>query len=162
MVNELYKLNLTLQVMKEQRKKMISDFTDNYNVTMLEGLQRFDHPTEYSIYAELYHVIWIDRHWNQLQKTIEKNIILEEDKRYIERYFAKCFLNLVESFSMYNEVYTPLFYEILRVKQTTLRDMINIARKSEQNCKELAYAQTKHKKDYQKMLDKYLNKDIKE
>lgn len=158
MVDETYKLNLTLQVMREQREKMVSDFTDNYDITMLEGLQRFDHPAEYSVYAELYHVIWIDRHWNQLQKVIENSVGLDEDKKHIEQYFAKCFLNLIENFSMNNEAYTPAFYEIPRVKESSLRDMINIAQKSEQRCKELAYAQTKHKKEYQAMLDKYLNK----
>lgn len=158
MIDETYKLNLTMQVMKEQREKMVSDFTDNYDITMLEGLHRFNHPAEYNIYAELYHVMWIDRHWNQLQKIVENNIQLEEDRRYIEQYFAKCFLNLVENFSMHNDTYTPAFYEILRVKESTLRDMINIAQKGEQRCKELAYAQTKHKKEYQAMLDKYMNK----
>lgn len=157
MIDESYKLTLTLQVMKEQREKMISDFTDNYDITMLEGLQRFDHSAEYNVYAELYHVIWIDRHWNQLQKIIENNIELEDDRRYVEQYFAKCFLNLIENFSMNNEDYTPAFYEILRVKESSLRDMINIAQKGEQRCKELAYAQIKHRKEYQAMLDKYQN-----
>ncbi len=158
MVDEIYKLNLTLQVMKEQRKKMISDFTDNYDVTMLEGLHRFNHSAEYNVYAELYHVLWIDSHWNHLQRKIEQNIVVESDKRQIEQYFSKCFLKLVENFSMTNDKYTMSFYEILKVKESSLRDMINIAQKSEQRCKELAYAQTKHKKQYQAMLDKFLNK----
>ncbi|MDE6832886.1 MAG: hypothetical protein K2J39_01355 [Ruminococcus sp.] len=158
MIDEMYKLSVTLQVMKEQREKMVSDFTDNYDITMMEGLQRFDHNAEYDIYAELYHVLWIDKHWNHLQKIFENNMELEDDRKYIEKYFAKCFLKLVENFSMYNDSYTPAFYEILRVKEATLKDMINIAHKSEQRCKELSYAQTKHKKEYQAKLQEYLNR----
>lgn len=158
MVNETYKLIVSLQVMKRQREELISNFTDNYDITMLEGLQRFDHRAEYNIYAELYHVMWIDKHWNQLQRIVESNVPLEEDRKYIEQYFSRCFLKFVEKFSTHKGIYTLTFYEILRVKQSTLRDLISIARKSDHHCKELAYDQTKHKKIYQEMLDKFLNK----
>ena len=91
MVDETYKLIVSLQVMKRQREELISNFTDNYDITMLEGLQRFDHRAEYNIYAELYHVMWIDKHWNQLQRIVESNVPLEEDRKYIEQYFSSAF-----------------------------------------------------------------------
>lgn len=155
MVNDTYKLALTMNIMKKQRERMVSDFSDCLDITMMEGLQRFEHPAEYIVYTELYHVLWLDRHWNQLLEVLEKEVQLEEDKVCIERYFSKCFLELTENFKLLDSRYSPAFFEILSVKISSLRDMIGIAKKSKQRCAELAYAQTKHKKEYQAMLDKY-------
>lgn len=108
---------------------MVSDFSDCLDITMMEGLQRFEHPAEYSVYTELYHVLWLDRHWNQLLEVLEKEVQLEEDKVCIERYFSKCFLELTENFKLLDSRYSPAFFEILSVKISSLRDMIGIAKK---------------------------------
>ena len=159
MVDDTYKLALTMNIMKKQRERMVSDFSEKLDYEMMRGLLRFDHSAEFSIHAELYHVLWLDRHWNQLLETIDKEVQLEEDKLGLMQYFSKCFLELVESFNMKNEKYTPAFFEILRVKIVSLRDMIEIAQKSEHRCGELAFAQEKHKVEYQKMLETFLIKN---
>ncbi len=157
MVNDVYKLSLTMTVMKEQRQKMIADFTNQPDYLMLQGLYRFQHPAEYQIYTELYHVLWVDRHWNRLLDFIDSSIELQEDRLMLERYFAGCFLKLVENIQMQQNI-TPMYIEVLRIKAHTLKEMIAIVQKAEQYCAELEHAQDYHKRKYQAMLDQYLIK----
>ena len=57
-----------------------------------------------------------------------------------------------------NNFYITLFSTILQVKFSYLKGMDEISKKSEHHCSEIDVEQEKHKKEYQAMLDKYLNK----
>lgn len=120
MVDERYQLTLSLQVLKEERQKMLSDFSDRIDPDMGTGLLHYNSVknSEYELYAELYHVIWIDEHWNRIEKYIDQNIPLESDRRKVLTVFSKYFLRFIDGFDVKNQMYSKAFYEILQV--TTL------------------------------------------
>ncbi len=113
--------------------------------------------SEYELYAELYHVIWIDEHWNRIEKYIDQNIPLESDRRKVLTVFSKYFLRFIDGFDVKNQMYSKAFYEILQVKKQALRDMIEISAKADIHRKELNFAMEKHKKQYQEMLKNYID-----
>ena len=159
MVDERYQLTLSLQVLKEERQKMLSDFSDRIDPDMGTGLLHYNSVknSEYELYAELYHVIWIDEHWNRIEKYIDQNIPLESDRRKVLTVFSKYFLRFIDGFDVKNQMYSKAFYEILQVKKLALRDMIEISAKADIHRKELNFAMEKHKKQYQEMLKNYID-----
>lgn len=159
MVDERYQLTLSLQVLKEERQKMLSDFSDRIDSDMGTGLLHYNSVknSEYELYAELYHVIWIDEHWNRIEKYIDQNIPLESDRRKVLTVFSKYFLRFIDGFDVKNQMYSKAFYEILQVKKQALRDMIEISAKADIHRKELNFAMEKHKKQYQEMLKNYID-----
>ena len=159
MVDERYQLTLSLQVLKEERQKMLSDFSDRIDPDMVTGLLHYNSVknSEYELYAELYHVIWIDEHWNRIEKYIDQNIPLESDRRKVLTVFSKYFLRFIDGFDVKNQMYSKAFYEILQVKKQALRDMIEISAKADIHRKELNFAMEKHKKQYQEMLKNYID-----
>lgn len=157
MVDERYQLTLSLQVLKEERQKMLSDFSDRIDPDIGTGLLHYNAAknSEYELYAELYHVIWIDEHWNRIEKYIDQKIPLEADRRKVLTVFSKYFLKFLDGFDAKNQRYSKAFHEILQVKKQALRDMIGISAKTDIHRKELNFAMEKHKKQYQELLKKY-------
>ena len=145
MVDERYQLTLSLQVLKEERQKMLSDFSDRIDPDMGTGLLHYNSVknSEYELYAELYHVIWIDEHWNRIEKYIDQNIPLESDRRKVLTVFSKYFLRFIDGFDVKNQMYSKAFYEI--------------PAKADIHRKELNFAMEKHKKQYQEMLKNYID-----
>ena len=152
MVNEQYKLSLSLQTLKEQRKRLIQDCENNYN--LLHGLRSDINSEVYKLYAEKYSIMWIDAHWNQINKSLESKVTYDRDKNAVMKYFAKYFKDFMKPYGYFETLHTEIFLELLRVNLKIIKDLIAIDDKSHENLNMLLNAQDKHKKEYEDMIEK--------
>lgn len=152
MVDELYKLSLALQTMKEQRNVLIKDCCENHCYELLHGLRTYETPAVYQLYLDKYSIIWLDSHWNTVCSNIALNATYADDKREIVDYFAKEFSVLLKPYGYNESQHTAIFFEFLQIQLQTINDMIAISDKHELNLQKLLNTKEKHSIQFNEMI----------
>lgn len=151
MINDLFKLSMTLQVLKEQRHILIKDCTE-HKYELLHGLRNDVNSELYKLYSEKYTILWLDYHWNRIISIINQYIEYESDKQEIIEYFTNEFKVFLEPEGYKNTYSTELFFILLKNKLSILKDLIAIADKHEKTLQELLNAIEKHRLQYDKLI----------
>jgi len=153
LVNNDYRFTVkaSLQIMREQREKLCSDCLDTGS-GIYEGLHELK-PENRCLYFQSYLTEWLDSHWECLDSVLGRHPEYTKDQQkqiilFFAEYFSK-FLDDYDSSGIMSKLIIP---DLLKAEQETLKDMIAINSKWEENLRKLKIEIKKHEEEFRKLI----------
>lgn len=144
----------SLQVMHEARQKIYEDML-NKEYIIYTGLHESDANLQ-DIYFQYYIIIWLDEHWNNMQKIIEnhKEYSLDQ-KRQITLFFAENYSKMIDDWQSSGALSSLMIPDLLQTQKNTLQELIQFSEKWESNSNRLRLMLKKHKEQFELLIKQY-------
>ena len=147
-------VNLSLNVLCEQRKKLYTDTMTHYS-TVYMGLHEFESDTVRNLYFESYQMEWLDNHWNQMRYflTRSKGEYPIDSQKDITAFFADALSVFIDEYTAKDgALYAVSMSELLKIKKESLNAMIEASERWEEKSNLLQVDLQKHREHYNKLI----------
>lgn len=158
MIDELAMVQDNLRILKLQRESMLNDFLPNdmgIPGKITDALYEKDKIVR-RLYSNKYRIEWINGHWKQIEKIVNK-ISNEKDRKEYIVFFAKNF-NLIcdDHYKKYPEM-TSYFFEQLEMQRKLINEMIITTDKIKANFTKLCNLQKIQNSQWENKIKEYKN-----
>lgn len=155
--DDTFCIDMSLQVMKEQRQKLVKD-TLNKDYVLFSGLHESE-PAVQDLYFQYYLIEWFDNHWTAMLETLERHPEYSNDKRkemvlFYAEYFKKM-LNKTEASGVLSKLLIP---DLLRLQRESVEELLALASSWELKNNELRLIFKKHKEQFEHKIASLENK----
>lgn len=146
---------LSLQILRGQRERLSRDSSIEKDVDLYTALHEME-PSVRNIRFQYYIVKWFDGHWSALQSLLEHHPEYTIDqRRQITLFFAERFVGLLDKLSESASMANLGIPDLLKVRRTVLREMIEMTEKWEKNTDTLRLQMKKHEEQYRALIARY-------
>ena len=151
--NYRFCVKASLQVMKEQRKKIYDDSQSNHLI--YSGLHETNEELQ-TLYFQYYLVEWLDSHWSRMQEILDNHPEYSIDQRRVfTLFYAEYFSRMMNSWMTTGVLSKMIIPDILQMQKETIQEMITLSEKWEQNSNKLKLLLKKHKEQFEYLIKKY-------
>lgn len=151
--NYRFCVKASLQVMKEQRKKIYDDSQSNHLI--YSGLHETNEELQ-TLYFQYYLVEWLDSHWSRMQEILDNHPEYSIDqRREFTLFYAEYFSRMMNSWMTTGVLSKMIIPDILQMQKETIQEMITLSEKWEQNSNKLKLLLKKHKEQFEYLIKKY-------
>lgn len=143
----------SLQVMKEQRKKIYDDSCNNHLI--YSGLHETNKELQ-TLYFQYYLIEWIDTHWSRMQEILDSHPEYSLDqKKEFTLFYAEYFSDMMTSWETAGTLSKMMIPDMLQTQKETIQEMITFSEKWEQNSNKLKLLLKKHKEQFELLIKRY-------
>lgn len=141
-----------LKIMKNQREKLYQDCIE-LNPVIYNGLHSYDKTSVRDIYFQMYFSEWLGRHWEIMNNILEHHKEYSNSrKKEMTLFFAEYFSKLSSEIDNKSKVSGVAYPELIKEKNSALREMLIYSERWEQNCGRLRVQIKKCHEQYMQLL----------
>lgn len=145
---------MSLQVMKEQRKKLCQD-TLNKEPDLYIGLYHED-SSHRNLFLQYYLLCWFDNHWNTMLDLLERHPEFSNDeKKAMILHYAEYFAKMLDMMAESGELAKLAIPELLRLQKASIAELISLSNQWERKTNELRLLFVQHREQFKRMLESY-------
>lgn len=108
-----------LNIIKESRKNIISDTLEESSEDLYDALYSDFDSEIYKVKMELYEMQWIESHWKEIERVINRKECSEKDKKELVLIFYKLYESFIKAWN-YTEFDTIVFEEKRKILQAMI------------------------------------------
>lgn len=151
-------VRLSLQIMQEQRRKLIKDSEEHYSI-IYSGLHESCSASTRVLYFQAYEMEWLDNHWNALTEFLRqrKNDYTKREQKEITLFFAEHFSALMSEIENVSGMAKMALPELIRSNQKAIEQMIAISDNWEERSNQLKVNLKKHKEHFKGIIENAMN-----
>ena len=144
-------LTFALFILKEARENLAQDFIKE-NHEIYHPMFQYEKSNEQMMLAkEKYIMIWLDSHWNLIEKYFKTQEIESTTQNEVRYSFAEVFLMLLEKFDTdRRNRASSLAIRLIKEKIDNLEQLLNLGDKHENRINKLRYDADRHKSIFER------------
>lgn len=147
---------MSLQVMKEQRRKLCQD-TLNKDPELYMGLYQAD-SSQRNLFLQYYLLCWFDNHWNTMLDLLDRYPEFSNDeKKAMILHYAEYFAKMLDMMSESGGLAKLAIPNLLRLQKESIAELISLSSQWERKNNELKLLFIQHREQFKRMLEPYIS-----
>lgn len=147
---------MSLQVMKEQRRKLCQD-TLNNDPDLYMGLYQAD-SSQRNLFLQHYLLCWFDNHWKTMLELLDRYPEFSNDeKKTMILHYAGYFEKMLDMMSESGGHAKLAIPDLLQLRKNSIGDLIYLSSQWERMNNELNVLFIQHRAQFNKMLEPYIS-----
>lgn len=154
MINKKAEL-ATLQALKQCRDEMVQDFLDHHKPEIYTPSYKYENsPVLLKLAREKYFMTWLNSHWHIFSHIVATHFPIEE-RRIIETFFARVFLELLGKWSIVkitDPIQLNLGLKLVKDMENSLNQFLKVGENSDTMRNKLEVAIEKNRVVFDRMI----------
>ena len=144
-------LAFILFTLKEAREDLVREFIKEDQELYRPMFQYEKSNVQMMLAREKYIMVWLDKHWNLIEKILRNQEIESNTQNEIRDSFVEVFLRLLEKFDTDGRGRaSPLAIRLLKEKIDNLEQLLNLGDRDENRINKLHYDHARHKRIFER------------